>query len=492
MRQNFLKYGLVLVFIAGLLGLFVYFNITRPRVLILHSYNTEYSWTRDLNVGLRRVLDQYSYYAIRWHYMDTKRHPDPHFKRVAGISAQRAIEQWQPHVVIAVDDDAQEYAAKYFVNHPAIHIVFAGVNGETEAYGYPGAANVTGILERKQLTAVTEVAQLIAASRQHSTAPRILHLGDRSGSVKEDAAAMERHDWKPVRFVGSRLVEDFEEWQQILRQAPAQADILLVTNYRKLARSPTDKTLVSSREVMQWTNANTKLPIVGTNLFNVEDGADLAVGVSPYEQGEVAARMAVEIIEEQRTPKDIPIRTTQQFIISMRKQGLADAGIRLPSVYEAFARATNNFFETPVPASQGQPLPPPQAAIPSHIQVPPPVEPEPAAPAKPAPTAAAPVPTPSPAVPASTPAPAAPAPSPAPQPKTARLEIQAKQLSWVEVWDSSGKRLTAGARQPGSRLVLDGAPPLRVNLGNPTGVGLRMNGKVIDPRSFRTRPFNLE
>lgn len=495
MRQQGVKFGLILIFIIGLVALFVYSNIHRPRLLILHSYDTSYSWTRDLNVGLRRILDTYTNYSIRWHYMDTKRHPHADFKRVAGNGARRAIEQWEPQVVIAIDDDAQEYAAKYFVNHPRINILFAGVNGGTDAYGYPGARNVTGIFERKQLVALQEVAQLIGAERPHPGALRILHLADRSGSVKEDAAFMERHDWRPTQFMGSRLIPDFEQWKLAVNEASQQADLILLSNYRKLARSASDDTLVPSQEVMRWTVANSKLPLIGSNLFNVEDGANLAVGVSPFEQGEVVARMAVEVLEKGITPADIPTQSTQQFIISLRKRGLDNEQIHLPSIYEAFARATNNFFEVESVRSGVAP-PRRDGGTGQHYHatfgedvssVPPPhqdsMEAVVTREAATKETAQAPL------------VPSAPPSNPAPLtgrgPATGELHIVAKQASWVEIWDGSGKRLSAGIRPPGSRLSIKGDTPFRLNLGNPKGLSVKFNGQPVERLETRGRPFNL-
>jgi ABC-type uncharacterized transport system substrate-binding protein len=39
-----------------------------------------------------------------------------------------------------------------------------------------------------------------------------------------------------------------------------------------------------------------RLPIIGVNGFTVEDGAKFAVATSPFEQGEIAAKMAVQIL----------------------------------------------------------------------------------------------------------------------------------------------------------------------------------------------------
>jgi ABC-type uncharacterized transport system substrate-binding protein len=63
---------------------------------------------------------------------------------------------------------------------------------------------------------------------------------------------------------------------------------------------------------------NTSLPSIGGWGFFVEDGGMVSTGVSPFEQGEESAKMAVEIIEKTK--------------------------LKLPKVYEAFARATNNYY----------------------------------------------------------------------------------------------------------------------------------------------------
>lgn len=471
MPYRFLKLGLIFLFLGGFIVLFVYFNIARPRILVLHSYDVTYSWTRDVNVGLRRILDHYTNYAVRWHYMDTKRHPDPSFKRVAGIGAQRAIELWRPHVLIAIDDDAQEFAAKQFVNHPNVNLVFAGVNGEVEPYGYTGATNVTGILERKQLQAVKEIAQVVGGSLGLPNPLRILHIGDASGSVAEDAKFMDQFNWVPVRFLGSKLVGTFDEWQQWITKAPAMADIILITNYRRLARSTTDKSLVPNHEVMSWTINHSHLAVIGTNVFNVEDGANLAVGVSPYEQGEVAAKMAINLIENHELASEIPVRSTQQYIVSMRKQGLQQSGIVLPSVYEAFARATNNFFDAPVEAQVIH------LAATKEV-VPPASPPAVAEPRPPSPAMAA--------------AEAAAVPAKVIVPRRSRLTIEARQASWAEVLEAGGRSLLRRTLEAGSRLSLDVVPPLQVKLGKPEAVQLNLNGQALDIRPKAGRYFTLE
>ena len=338
-RLPFVAAGL---FILASLGFVVWFNAVKPRVLVLNSYDNGYSWTRDVVLGARRVLDTRPHLAVRWYYMDTKRHPGAEFKTGAGARARRQIEAWRPDVIIAVDDDAQEYVARHYVNDPRIHIVFAGVNGEVEPYGYNGAANVTGILERKPLQGVKEVIQSIGATRPGGK--RVVHIGDTSSSVGKDDKFIRAFDWAPLQLMGSKLVEDFAQWQAAVRWANENADYVITTNYRKLTRSATDQALVAPEEVVAWTEANCRLPLIGTNGFFVEDGGMLATGTSPYEQGEVAAEMALQIIERRRRPADIPVQSSRQFVVFTRESSLREHGIVLPQVYEAFARATNNHY----------------------------------------------------------------------------------------------------------------------------------------------------
>lgn len=334
------------VFLILLSVFFISFSVSKPRILVLHSYATDYLWVSDVNVGIKRVLDDNPYYAVRWHYMDTKNHPEQDFKEKAGIAARRMIAEWQPNIIIAVDDDAQQYAAKYFLNDPDMRIIFAGVNDSVESYGYHQANNVTGIYERKQLDAVKDAFIQIAQLNDIHEPVRVIQLGDNSETVKADVSLMTKYNWNPVQFVASYEVGTFEEWKKAVLAAEGQADFLMLTNYRRLTyTAEKGSKKVPPEEVVEWTMRNSKIPGIGTNGFNVDDGYMMAIGVSPYEQGEVTAKMAIRILEEGVPTSNIPYQMPKEFTIHLRESGLAKYQLKLPGIFEAFARATNNYFE---------------------------------------------------------------------------------------------------------------------------------------------------
>ncbi len=326
-------------FIPCLIVFVIMVKTTKPRILILHSYAPDFTWVAQINTGVQRVLKGKPY-SIRYHYMDTKRHPDEDFKIKAGIAARKMIDQWKPHVIIAVDDNAQEYVAKHYCNRPGINIVFCGVNAEHTDYGYDRASNVTGILERIPIASVREGLQ----SAFYPERRRIYHIADASETSEYISVELNAYNWEPFHFGKSVLCEAFDEWKGAVREATASADILLITHYHTIRRSAQDPSTVPPREVIRWTMENTPLPIVGCWGFFVEDGGVLAFALSSFEQGEEAAKMASSIVENRKKPHEIPVSVSRQLLVCAREGELKRHHINLPAIYEAFARATGNYF----------------------------------------------------------------------------------------------------------------------------------------------------
>lgn len=340
-----IKIALIWTFLLLTLSSIAWFKVSQPRILILHSYAPDYSWTRDIDLGLKRVLDAKLRYKVQWHYMDTKNHPSTEFKRKAGALAYRAIEALNPDVVIASDDDAQAYAVKTFAGQPDIAIIFAGINGSIDAYGYDKVNNVTGIYERKPLRSLLRALEQMRHADGSELGRRIVHIGDQSSSVKIDASEIDSFDWAPFRIIGSQLVNTFDQWKQAVRQTKGKADVILISNYRNLYEVDGKPTLVAPSTVMQWTESNSPVPVVGTGGFVVEDGGMFAVGASGFEQGENSARMAIEVLDRGAIPKDLPQVMPQHFLVYIRRPLMSKRDITLPPLYEAFARALNNYYD---------------------------------------------------------------------------------------------------------------------------------------------------
>jgi len=327
-------------------SLYIVYEVGRkPRVLILHSYDAEYSWVEQVSEGITRVLGDKPY-SIRWHYMDTKRHPDAAFMQRAGQAARDVIEQWQPTVIVTVADNAQELVGKQYIDDPRLSIVYSGMFATPEVYGYDHAHNVTGILERWPLDVIRQgITEIFLAQRPAGAGKlRIYHIGDSSETVDFLAEQIAAFDWGPDLEVTTLQPASFAEWQAAIETANAQADLVLFSLYHTLIGDGDSAEVVPPGDVMQWTQANLHKPNVAGWGFSVEEGGMMAIGVSALEQGEEAARMVVQIIDEGKQPSEIPSASSQQFLIYLRQEELDKYDVVFPQIFEAFARATDNFY----------------------------------------------------------------------------------------------------------------------------------------------------
>jgi hypothetical protein len=78
------------------------------------------------------------------------------------------------------------------------------------------------------------------------------------------------------------------------------------------------------------------------NGFVFEDGAHLAIATSPYEQGEIAAQFALDIIKTGIIPSHTQ---TKQFIVGIDEESITPGGefFRLPKTYVAYALYSGKF-----------------------------------------------------------------------------------------------------------------------------------------------------
>ena len=338
-----LTYLVMGLFFLLLIGTMAVVNTHRPRILVLHSYSENYVWTREVNKGLRRALKGQDWIDLRFHYMKTKFHRSSEYFRRAQEQAHRAIATLQPDILIAIDDNAQRLVAKKYVGHKKIQIIYAGINGTIDPYGYHGAPNVTGIVERKPLEALKEVLPLLTGKKIKTI--RTLYLAEKSHSTDQDAQQLGQFDWSPMVFQGSQQVADFEAWKTIVKTAHEKADFLLVSGYRALPRQAKEPdVLVPPKDVMKWTEQHSRIPVIGLNQFNAEDGAAFAIGVSPYEQGEVVVRMALLILAGGIKAGDIDGASPLEYVIAMRRSAADARNLTIPKIFKAFAMATDSYF----------------------------------------------------------------------------------------------------------------------------------------------------
>jgi len=317
-----------------LLFLFVFLpspgHAAPPKVLIVHSYHAEQQehvveMTKGIEEALAGVECQ-----LRFFHMDTKRQTGEEWKRAAGQEAKRIVAEFRPDVVIAMDDNAQQYFAKDYVGDPAPpFFVFGGVNDDPGRYGFP-AANVTGVLERPNVLESIELLQKILPG-----ANRLLILADKSESTDPLIAYCKTLSL-PVTVVAFEQPLTLMEWKAVLDRYRTQVDAVGLYVIRTIARSDTDPSKVPEQELVRTINEDYKLPTVGFYDSAAASGLLCGVSVSMREQGRAAGQIARELLAGKK-PTDIAVKPTDHGRIQLNLRTAEHLGIQIP--YAVIKRA---------------------------------------------------------------------------------------------------------------------------------------------------------
>lgn len=306
-----IRCALALGFATGILGA----NASAAeaaKCLFVSSYHQGYAWSDGVERGLRSVLTGNC--EIRQFDMDTKRRKSEEEKQEQALAAKAMIEDWQPDVVIAADDNAAKYLIQQYYRDHDLPFVFNGVNWSVEKYGFP-YSNVTGMIEVAPIDSMLERARDVTPSFN-----RAFYLGANTLTEQknlkrfQDAAA--RHGLELDFALTGTLVE----WIEGYRQAQNSDLVIMGSNAGindwdpEVARGAVNR--LSRR--LSVTNHGWMMPYTMVGVTKV-----------PEEQGEWAGKTALRILGGM-SPSEIPIVANNRRDIWINTDVLESAAIDLP------------------------------------------------------------------------------------------------------------------------------------------------------------------
>ncbi len=286
-------------------------NYGGKKILWVDSYHRGYEWSDGIKRGIEDALVE-SGIILRTVTMDTKRNDSVQFGENAGVAAKTIVDEFQPDVVIATDDNAQKYLVVPFLMGSAIPVVFSGVNWDASMYGYP-AENITGMVE------VEMIEDTIAHLRQYS-------LGDKVGYLCGDVETERKivSIYNRLFFRGKLkpyYVNSMEGFKREFKRAREEVDMLLLPNHAGIADWRGD-------EAEKFLLEEASIPTGGFFDF-MSKFVIFTLAKSPNEQGNYAARTALRILGG-TDPSDIPVITNSHNKMTINLKMADAAGIVIP------------------------------------------------------------------------------------------------------------------------------------------------------------------
>ena len=289
------------------------FRGDRPiRIFFLHSYHPEFP--SNLVEGYTLGFEQFSKeiseetgmnIEAKVFYMDFIRKSEEEEKEAAR-EAKKLVDEFEPDLIFASDDPAQEFVIMPYYLNSDIPVVALAVNKEPETYNFVGSKNVAVVLEKEHLVESVDLLKNLF--------PYVKRIGVIASPYAQWKDIFEDLEGRSenipdVEFVGWDITESYSDFQAKVIDYQDDVDALLLSppvDYRYESGST-----VPMPTAIRWVAENNNIPEI--TLWDViEYGFLGAVVVSPEEQGKEAGKIAYEILIKGKKPSSFPFKPTKK------------------------------------------------------------------------------------------------------------------------------------------------------------------------------------
>ena len=267
-----------------------------PRVFYVNSYHEGYPSSDATMAAIREVLGRQGV-VLQVAFLDAKRHPAEADVRRRAAEVLAAMRGFRPDLVIASDDDAVKYIVAPHYRSGPVPAVFCGVNWSARQYGLP-TPNVTGMVE------VVPIEDTLRELRRVRPGVRRLRVLTEDSLSERSSRELVGPRYQRLGFEADFVfVGDFEAWKSAFVAAQSQADVVYL---------PTNGAIRGwdARVAIEWVRSHIRKPVVSCDDFMMPD-AVFGLTKAPREQGEWAARTALEILHGKK-PGEIPVTENRQ------------------------------------------------------------------------------------------------------------------------------------------------------------------------------------
>jgi len=326
--------------VAAYIGAMTAFNVWKPRILILHTFSASLRQVRDTDAGLKQPLAANRLpLSLRWYYLNAEQALPDATGHPAAAGVRRVIDDFNPTLIVAVDDGANTLLSHAPRLWRGRRLFFVGINRPPAAFGYSSSAGVTGIRDAAPLHGLADLFEAI----RPAGGLRLAVLGPNTFLGQDLEQGLLAHPWGPQRLVFSQRAVTWSQWQQAVRRANQQADVLLVTSIYGVRRTPGGE-LVPPAELVRWTEAESRrvLP-VGLMVDYVPLGGGLAVMPSARYVGAMAMETVLRWLGPSLAGAMPTVHLADHFDIGLREASLRRRGLHLPLVYREAARLSGQW-----------------------------------------------------------------------------------------------------------------------------------------------------
>jgi len=325
------KYFWVGFFLLIFLIFLVAIRVTKPRILILSSYSQNNQISQYVKLGADTSLAGNRIpVSILTHYMGINTTSNSAQVIRRDNEALSFINHFDPNVLIAVGFDANRLLAERMDKFsPNMWIIPVAVDSELPDIGYPKNSKVIGVIRRMPYLGIEEF--LSKAEQRQKIQVSIIGADTPSNQVR--IHQLEQIHSNNIEIKGKLLSNCFKDWKQFIHPLPSNIDGLLILPTQKLQEEcGPGMPLLNGDQFIPWIEANSSPLPIGLDGSFVKNGGAVSFYPSYEEEGELAIRLALDILKSKDTTGIRPIYS-DSYQIALNKERFEKRGLYVPSVY---------------------------------------------------------------------------------------------------------------------------------------------------------------
>ncbi len=269
----------------------------RAEILVLHSYSPDYSWTKTEQAGIDSIFSPLaSQYKLRIEYMDTNHNPAISKGPLLQTLYKDKFSNSRFKAIIVSDNAALDFLKlnrdKLF---PGTPVIFGGINGY-EPSMIANFPNSTGVAEENDFSGLFDT-----ISRLHPNAGRVVIYGIASDPSHQANVALIKKSFRPLTTNFKIDIREFNDIESCIADARKLSEytvILMVGSMR--TKGGEGINLQRANELM---SPEVNVPIYSAWDFAINHGAVGGLVVSGYDQGRLAAELALRILKGESADK---------------------------------------------------------------------------------------------------------------------------------------------------------------------------------------------
>ena len=331
----------VSLFLLGGMASLTLLNLSKPRILIVHSLSRESAWVESVEGGVRSALSTNRMpLSVSYDYLNLDILTDGADRATLESSVRRRIDAADPHVLIVVDDESSDLIGRHYTGKPGLSLIYTGLIDDPTRYGYAPNSGVMGMREALPLKALTQLLDQTFEGR----GLKLAVLGADTLTGRAEMRQVLAHAWAPHQLVASEVVPHFEAWKAFVQGPAREVDVLIVLSMDTLALNAQTTQSVAEKLATVWTE-NESIPLViGVRQSYVRLGGGLAVSSPPSEFGHAAMAMALHRLQHPAAVPSTDVKSSTSFDISVRSSVLKRRSVRLPDLYREAARGAGYLY----------------------------------------------------------------------------------------------------------------------------------------------------